>query len=268
MKRTFRNVLISMIAVTAVTIQSCQKDEPLNLKNETSSGDVKTQGISTFYGPTVPFAGGTARAWVQVNGNGNGDPIAVGINLSANALENLPAENESFVLEFPKNKGGNFYKHMLVDWNPQGHLPFYGLPHFDFHFYIIPNEQRLQISGDDLAGFNNLPGTQYIPPMYMNVPGGVPQMGAHWVDLLAPEFTGGEFTRTYIWGTFDGQVIFFEPMITTAFLLTHPNETLALRQPQSYQVDGWYPTDYRITYSTSPNQYTIALMNLVYHEGE
>lgn len=69
----------------------------------------------------------------------------MGVNLSEKALENLPTEPAQYVLILPKNKGKNFYTHVLIDWNPQGHEPLfaYGLPHFDFHFYIIPNDARM-----------------------------------------------------------------------------------------------------------------------------
>lgn len=263
MKHLVKLSLIALMGI-GITLQSCQKEE----STRQGEGDLKSQGTNTFYGSTVPFAGGTARAWIQVDGNGNGDPIAVGIDLSENALENLPDEPVAIVLDLPKNKGGNFYTHMLVDWNPHGHLPIYGAPHFDFHFYIIPNEERLQIGEND-PEMNILPAEQYRPPLYMNIPGGVPQMGAHWIDLLSPEIAGtGEFTQTFIWGSYDGSFIFFEPMITTEFLLTHPNETYPLRQPEAYETDGWYATDYSINYTTRPGKYTVALRNLVHHEAE
>ncbi len=261
---------IAVLALTmgiVVSFQSCQKDE--GLKKPTTEAELKAQGTNTFYGPTVPFMGGTARAWVKVNGNGNGDPTAVGIDVSEKVLENLSDDQIRVVLNMPNNKGGNFYTHMMVDWNPMGHLPIYGAPHFDFHFYLVPESLRLQIEEDDLEEFENIPEAIYQPPLYFKVPGGVPEMGAHWLDLLSPEVAGtGEFTQTYIWGSFDGDFIFFEPMITSAYLLQHPDVTFEVRQPEAYEVDGWYPTHYSIKYSTSPGKYTISLDNLVFHEGQ
>jgi len=259
-----------MLAITmsiAVFIQSCQKDE--GLKPESSTGELKSQGSNTFYGPTVPFNGGTVRAWIKVEGNGNGDPTNVGIDISEKALENLPEDPAELVLQLPNNKGGNFYTHMTVEWNPEGHLPLYGSPHFDFHFYYIPESERLQIDEGDIAQFDNVPAEMYWPPQYLKIPGGVPTMGAHWIDLLSPEVAGtGEFTYTYIWGSFDGEFIFFEPMITSAYLLGHPDATIDVRQPQAYAKDGWYPTQYSIKYSTNPGKYTISLDNLTYQQAQ
>lgn len=264
---------ISLVAISIIliaTVQSCKKDElgSNDLSSSSSSPSLKSFGNTVFYGPTVPIGNGVARAWVKENANG--DPVSVGINLSEKALQSLPSEPEQFVLYFPKNKGKQFYKHMLVDWNPNGHEPpgIYGLPHFDFHFYTITNQERLAIGPPGAPEFDILPPAQYVPFMYMDTPGGVPQMGAHWVDLLAPEFNGGVFSKTFIYGSWNGSFIFYEPMITVSYLLSHPDAYSTVRQPSAYQQDGWYPTGYKVTYSDSPGEYTIALTDLAYAEGQ
>jgi len=267
MKKLIKYLIAALIFIGGIfIIQSCQKDEPLN-----SSGldeeNTKSQNGNTFYGPTVPFGNGVARAWVSEDPDGN--PTGVGVNLSQKALEGLPEEPVAIVLYFPNNGATDFYTHMLIDWNPEGHEPgFYEVPHFDFHFYIIPEEERLAIGPDDFAEFAADPLPQYIPPYYLHTPGGVPQMGAHWVDLLAPEFNGGEFSRTFIWGSYDGEFIFWEPMITMEYLLMRSSEVIPVRQPEAYQLEGWYPTDYKVEYSTKFKQYSISLINLVHHSGE
>ena len=93
-------------------------------------------------------------------------------------------------------------------------------------------------------------------------------MGAHWIDLLAPEFNGGTFTRTFIYGSFDGEFTFYEPMLTLDYLLSKPSETIPIRVPGAFQKDGYHPTDYRIRYDAKSREYTIAIINLTHHEGE
>jgi len=113
------------------------------------------------------------------------------------------------------------------------------------------------------------PAPKYIPDLYMQTPGLVPQMGSHWVDVTSPEFQpGGTFTKTFIWGSYNGEFIFWEPMLTLDYLLSKPDDLIDLRQPDAYQRDGYYATQYCVTYSASPKQYTIALLNLVYRKGE
>ncbi len=273
MKKLIRFSLILLTVVSFIGLYSCQKDE---LGNDTlgldegNSLELKSKTMNTFYSSTVPVGNGVARAWIKVTKSG--EPLEVGINLSAKALMKLPDEPKQYVLMLPKNKGNHFYTHVLFDWNPEGHEPpgVYDLPHFDFHFYIIPNEDRLAIPPMAPPYMDPAPDAQYIPPMHMQLPGLVPQMGAHWVDLNSPELppTLATFTHTFIWGSYSGEYIFWEPMITRDYLLTQPDESFDIPQPASYQKDGWYPMKYKISYSTKPNEYTIALTELTYHEGE
>ena len=91
------------------------------------------------------------------------------------------------------------------------------------------------------------PAPQYIPDLYMLTPGIVPQMGAHWVDVTSPEFQPVvTFTKTFIWGSFNGEFIFWEPMITLDYLLSKPDDLIELRQPDSFQRDGFYATHYGV----------------------
>jgi hypothetical protein len=149
MKNSLKITFAVMIAAGGVLIQSCQKEDQPGLNSNTPQASDKAYSVGrpVFYGPTVPVGNGTARAWVRQNDEG--DPVEVGIDLSEKALQNLPDENASWVLLFPRTKGKNFYTHMLVDWNPHGHEPVgvYDLPHFDFHFYYVSNEERLGIPG-------------------------------------------------------------------------------------------------------------------------
>jgi len=271
MKRTYRSLGV-LLAVGAISLlQACQKDDQFSAESDAvalkKAGSINNPD-RTFYSQTLPIGNGVARAWVTENLNGK--PVAVGINLSDKALENLPAEPAMFTFTLPKNKGENFYTFVALDWNPHGHEPpyVYDLPHFDFHFYIIPDEEVMGIPLLTPPQMDVAPYPQYVPPLYIQTPGIVPQMGAHWVDVTSPEFNGGTFTRTFIWGSYAGEFIFWEPMVTRAFLLSKPDEIINLRQPSAFQRDGYYPTQYCVTYSVSPKQYTIALLNLQYHEGE
>lgn len=267
MKQICFKIALVFVVVIVTFLQACQKED--QAVNKSTARDVlKSKEEKTFYSSTLPIGGGIARAWVTENKKG--EPMSVGVNLSEKALQNLPDEPGQYVLQFPKNKGKNFYTHVLLDWNPHGHEPehIYDQPHFDFHFYIISNEDRLAIGPNDDVQFANAPAAQYLPSAYMQIPGGVPQMGAHWADLLSPEFYGNLFTKTFIWGSYDGKFIFWEPMITRAYLLSHPNEIIALRQPSAYKQDGYYASDYKISYSGSPGEYTIALVNLAFKPGE
>jgi len=158
-KNYLKFVMLFAVGVISL-LQACQKDDqfssPLNTI-ASSKTEFKANSVNTFYSPTLPIGNGVVRAWVKENING--EPVSVGVNLSEKALQNLPSVPSQYVLILPKNKGQNFYTHVLLDWNPQGHEPphVYDVPHFDVHFYIISNEDRLVIGPNDIAEFANAP---------------------------------------------------------------------------------------------------------------
>jgi hypothetical protein len=144
----------------------------------------------------------------------------------------------------------------------------YDIPHFDVHFFTIEESERMMIGSNGKDEIVVPPAPKYMPSSYELLLGGTPMMGAHWFDLLDPEFNGSTFTKTFIWGSNNGKFVFLEPMITHDYLMIKPNSEKALRQPAAFQQDGWYPNSYSVNYSSSTKEYTIALTNLSFHKGQ
>jgi hypothetical protein len=220
----------------------------------------------TVWGKTIELGKGTARSFVEMNVQGQ--PVSLGIVFTGHALVGLPTEPEppETMLELPAQAAVPPFKYIAINWNPKGHEPkMYELPHFDFHFYIIPDEERNKITTDNTAQFAKAPPAQDMPADYMQAPGGVPRMGAHWVDKTAPELQGKPFTATFIYGTYDGKIAFYEPMVAMAFLKSKPNFTATIKQPAAYEITGFYPTNYRINYDKKHGEYRIILEGLTKH---
>ena len=275
MKHGLKVVLFVFIAAGLSLNQSCTKDELVSGNDAFSAVDPelkKADKLRTFYGPATPVGNGVGRAWVKEDAAGN--PVEAGLTLSEKALEKLPHHHAGFVFPFHKNKGGGFYDHVLLDWAPEGHEPeeIYGIPHFDVHFYTISVEEREAIQGSPDPDL--VPDGKYIPQDYNMMPGIVPQMGAHWVDFSSPEIAGFPdviFTYTFIWGSYLGEFVFMEPMITRDFLLSlmnQPGVTAPVKQPQAWQKDGWYPSGYKIEWTDKPSQYNISLTGLSWSDAE
>jgi len=273
MKRTHKLLALTLAAGVLSFLQACQKDDgfisrsTVDLKNGQAFVN-NANPERTFYSSARHIGNGRAQAWVTENREG--EPVSVGLTLSAGALTNLPDEMTGFVLELPKGKGKNFYTFVMLDWNPQGHEPpqIYGLPHFDVHFYIVPDEVRLGMLPEKVTEFENLPSDEYVPAGYFRGPGFVPFMGVHWLNGASHELHGATFTQTFIWGSYDGEFVFWEPMLTRDYLLTRPNEVIGIPQPAAYKRDGWYPTRYEISWSKYGNDYTIALRYLQFRQGQ
>jgi len=144
-----------------------------------------------------------------------------------------------------------------------GHPPdFYGNPHFDFHFYMNTPEERAKITckGDDTLRVYKAPAPEFIPQDYITAPlTGEGAMGWHWFDPNSSEFHHS-FTKTMIYGFYDGKMVFIEPMITKAFLETKPNTNETIKLPKAYPMTGvYYPTAYTVKYDETNKQYTVSL---------
>jgi hypothetical protein len=87
-------------------------------------------------------------------------------------------------------------------------------------------------------------------------------MGGHWVDPQSNEFNKQPFTRTFLYGNYDGQIIFMEPMITKAFLEAKTAVTETIKLPSKYAKRGYYPTRYSVKYDTASKEYSVALEGL------
>jgi hypothetical protein len=227
---------------------------------------------TTHYGPSRPLGGGVARAYVTTDKEGK--PTEVGVVLSEKALTNLPGadhhdhgghdHNNSTALEFPKQAELTLFRSMTLDWNPNGHEPhpIYSKPHFDFHFYMVTEAERMTIPGLPPTEMDpELPAPQYLPTDYVPTPGRVPAMGVHWVDKTSPELNGGPFTQTFIFGSHARKVNFYEPMITLDYLLSKPEATFPVKQSAAVGQEGYYPTNYRIAYDAKAKEYRVALLD-------
>ena len=168
------------------------------------SNSIQAQGI--FQGDSLSLGDGTVYTWVQIDGQGV--PEAIGVTLTETVFSNLPSGAGLFSLDLPNVASDSLFIHILFDWNPQGHPPnnIYGLPHFDFHFYIISEEERKAIpQGVDTFTV----AAEYIPQDYRSIddpPFSVSGMGVHWIDSLSSEWQGETFTETVIYGFYQGAI--------------------------------------------------------------
>jgi hypothetical protein len=269
-------VALSMILVVSGFVfaqnpGSSQKQTSLNSSQPVAVGSKSTTAVSktvTFYGEPKALGQGQIRSWVSLDTNGN--PTAIGLTFSEAALSALPkepppgAEGYEISLALPAQAARTAFKHIRFDWNPNGHPPekVYDVAHFDFHFYTITEEERngITVKGDDVARSNKQPAAEFVPEGYISVPNSaLPRMGAHWVNPLSQELHGQAFTKTFLYGSYNGQLIFAEPMITKAFLETKTNVTEDIKLPAKYAQHAYYPTKYSVRYDPITREYTVAL---------
>jgi hypothetical protein len=161
-----------------------------------------------------------------------------------------------------------------------GHEPagVYDKPHFDFHFYSITQAERDAIDPADTAyatKAGSLPAADFRPAGYVDqatavgAPAqavAVPHMGLHWLDPQSEELHGTPFTKTFIFGSWNGKLIFAEPMITKAYLESKPSFSRSLPMPARHAERGWYPAGERIYWDATAREYRVALSALTLHD--
>ncbi|WP_458208547.1 hypothetical protein [Haladaptatus sp. NG-SE-30] len=240
---------------------------PLTIGSAAATKD--SQSKAQFgLGANEPFGNGRIATFALPDVRGRLGML--GVLITARALKGLPDELLKVHMNLPQVAGSNF-TFMGLDWNPGGHAPapIYGLPHFDIHFYLmeeeaveaikpgtaeymIPDEQRPSgyVTGDELGAPREI----------------VPEMGEHLVNPMAPEFQGEKFTHTLIWGAYNpangdvGELTFVEPMITTEYLESKPDDVHApISTPEVFAKAGYYPTEYVIRYLPVFDVYLVTL---------
>lgn len=282
MKTTLLNIITA--TVVSSVFFSCQKNELAGAKNTVAPGNatVSMDGAgnknndgkyNTFYGPEVAIGNGHARSWINITHDDKA--LAIGVEITDEGLNDLPHDPEDFAAStfllplHQKAKVVTAFDHIVMNWNAHGHEPdhVYDLPHFDFHFYKISVADQLAIPPYPVAPalFDAEPPAGFMPPLYLHLPGGVPQMGVHWVDLLSPELHGATFTSTFIYGSYNGKTTFYEPMVTLAVLQSGNAIHTAFRQPAHFDpVNKYYPARYNIWKDNTNNRHYVSLDEMVW----
>jgi hypothetical protein len=253
----------------------------------------------TLRGQAQRIGAGTVQSFVTLDARGA--PLSVGVTLDGGALEQLPQApntvsrcfdldgngrhsryecmgDEERILDLPADSASGLpFRWMMVNWNPGGHHAPYAKPHFDFHFYmtdrgliesIAPGRcGELVDCRDFKRGSQSVPA-RYVPEGYIDVGAVAPRMGNHLLDSQSPELKDSlPFTSTFIFGAYQGQVIFWEPMITLDVLQNTRDACLPIRQPMAFERAGYYPRQYCVRQDRQ-GQRTVSLENFRYSEGQ
>lgn len=168
-----------------------------------------------------------------------------------------PDLNVPFAPAVQKQTG---FTYASIYWEPHGHVPAaYAHPHFDFHFYFVPQRQIEQITCKDTVKPRVLPAGYALrdataPQIGKLVGSCIPNMGMHSAPVT-------DFNPKTVWkgslilGYYDGKPIFFEPMITTARLLQKHSFSLPVPQGIAAVPHVRYPREFRAVYVPGSKAY-------------
>ena len=238
--------------------------------------------------------------------DGAGTLKAIGVLFSAGALDALPtalsdghrcfdANNDGMidaatecsawherVLPVPSEAGRRPdvpFKWALLNWNPKGHIPpgVFDKPHFDVHFYIEPIENIFALQRgtcgleflrcDQFALARKPVPRNYVPPNFQDLGAAAPAMGNHLLDPTTHEFHGEPFTRHWIYGVYDGRVIFYEEMVALSYLMSKPDACVPIHSPDAVALTGYYPTRSCIRYTPRKDEYSVSMEDFVLRQA-
>ncbi|MFJ9845853.1 hypothetical protein ACIRYZ_36505 [Kitasatospora sp. NPDC101155] len=195
------------------------------------------------------------------------DKTGAGIDLATDC-----ASGHERDLWFPKLSGLPF-QWLMFNWQAHGHGPahVFDKPHFDMHFFIQDFTERnrirtgpcnLVINCDDEATAQKPVPAPYAPEGW-GMPGAAGRMGNHIIDPNAAPANGGPFTQAFAYGTWDGHISFWEPVINRDWVVSaKPSECRAVPQTPAVELTGFYPTQMCTRYGTN-GDLTFTLENFV-----
>ena len=231
----------------------------------------------TAYTDPEPLGDGEVRAFHTEHPEGDWRYLGMEMTAEAATIDETEYPKPALVvIDFP---GDTPFEWLGLNWMPAGHGPpeVYGVPHFDIHYYLDPQEEIETIPGvhfppgeSDDEPYEEPIAPDQFPPDYFRTNYVVPEMGEHLYDLHAPEWdvdedgapvpSGEVFTQSFVWGHWDGELNFFEPMITTDYFEMLDDTVIEqISMPDRMPAAGQYPTEYRIAYHPNRDAYTVTL---------
>ena len=168
------------------------------------------------------------------------------------------------------------FKWVLLNWNARGHIPpgIYDVPHFDIHFQMAPIADIFAIEPgpcgpervrcDQFAIAKKPLPANYMHADFKDVDAVVPAMGNHLIDVTGPEFNRQPFTRSWIYGVYDGKVIFYEQMVSRAYMLGNPQGCAPIKSPPAVAVSGFYPSVSCVRRDAKSGEVTVSMEQFVH----
>lgn len=220
-----------------------------------AAANLTDPGSRLVWGESAIVDGSRIVTWAVVSADN--EVLAVGVTFSQKLAEDMPDHGDgpagAFAsLEFPTIvQETTFFDHLEIQPNPQGHVSppgsngtVYSVPHFDFHFYSIPEEEVLSIQAQNPP----LPPAYEIPEGYLPAGPSLAQMGRHSSprSILSEERLSAVMVLGYLP---DGsRMHFLEPMVSQETLLSEQDFTLDVPMLTTFDREMLYPTQFEATF--------------------
>ncbi len=219
------------------------------------------------FGPALSLGDGTVRALAETDATGR--VTRIGVAMSGAALTALGHDMIFATVPLPEAAVAAGYDHVLLDWMPHGHAPagLFDSPHFDFHFYMMSEAERIAIGPSDphyMEKAANRPSADlmaanFVPPPEVDP---IPAMGEHWLDATDAIFSGKPFEAVLIYGAWDGKVTFVEPMVTLELLQSRRDFGGKLGQPARVEREVSLPGAWSVSFDAGSGMHVVSIDDL------
>ncbi len=226
---------------------------------------------SMVQGDAKTFGTGQMSTWAKLDSAGG--VLEAGANIPFSVISTMPMAGTGpagaiATLKYPAAVvAKTFFNTLVVQSNMMGHPgAYYSTPHFDFHFYQVPEatiRSYTALGGDALSQSP----TVSLPAGYVMESNFVPEMGTHAItkeDMAAMDGTR-IFIKTMIQGYFAGKPIFVEPMVTQELMLSKESFTLPVPRPDHFGLAAptLYPTKFQANYDAAADAYIFTYSNFI-----
>ena len=236
-----------------------------------SCGGADSPTTSIVQGDTKTFGSAQMSTWAKIDSAGG--VLEAGAIIPLSIIRSMPNAGDGpagaiATLKYPAAVvAKTFFNTLVVQSNMMGHPgAYYSTPHFDFHFYQVPEatiRSWTALGGDPLSQSP----TVSLPAGYVMEPNFVPEMGTHAItqeDMASMDATR-VFIKTMIQGYFAGKPIFVEPMVTQELMLSKESFTLPVPRPDRFGLAAptLYPTKFQADYDAAKDAYIFTYSNFI-----
>jgi hypothetical protein len=261
--RFVRHACVAALALATAALTVAHDDSP-------PGATVNPGNDRVIRGENVRVGQSTVNTWAVLTRTGK---IAeVGITIPIEIFESPPASGDGPLgaiasLKFPDVvQQASFFNHVEVHWNPQGHPSDpsqpnrYRVPHFDLHFYAIPEAVVWGIPALPMP----LPAVppEKLPSGWLPAGDSEPEMGRHSVPASIAQ---GPFVADMLAGFLPsgGQMHFVEPMITREHLLKLQSFEMPVPRPAVFGRAMAYPEKFAVEYDAKLRSYHFVFRQFV-----
>jgi hypothetical protein len=237
-------------------VRTASPAEPQGVYGELlADANLTDPGSRLVWGESAIVDGGRIVTWAVVSADNQ--VLAVGITFSQKLAADMPEHGDGPAgaiasLQFPAVvQETTFFNHLEIQPEPDGHVSppgsngtVYSVPHYDFHFYGIPEDEVLAIPARNPP----LPPAYELPAGYLPAGPSLAEMGRHSSprSILSEERLSAAMVLGYLP---DGsRMHFLEPMVSQETLLSQQDFSLDVPMLTTFGREMLYPTTFEATF--------------------